>query len=232
MSSRRIKDDPHEGKDKIPIESPDSSDVDMDGHQRFDSSRQRRKSCGDDGREPRKMRVRDDAKSHHTFEPDNTHSRASSNPSNNRFIPGLSSYGSQTETIRPQYQPGLLRDAPYGKTKDSFNLSTRSRGRSPSPRASSFSASQASTAYDHPPSPTRESSTRTRRSRHRESSDTRSRSRCRNPLASPSERQQHGCEPRPLWLHNPTGETLRREIIIKQCSDDGKERRRSSSRRK
>ena len=242
MFSRRIKDDPHEGKDKIPIESPDSSDMDLDGHQRLGSSRRRRKSYGDDGLEPRRKRVRDDRKSDHTFEPDNTHSRASSYPSNDRFIPGLSSYGSQTETIRPQYQPGLPRDAPYCNTNGSFNLPTRSRGKSPSPRASSFSASQASTAHDHPlplprrdnhpPSPTRERSTRTRRSRRQERSSTRSRSRCRIPVALPSERQQHGSESQLWWLRNATGETLRRETIIKKCSDDGKERRGSSSRRK
>lgn len=216
--------------------------MDMDSRQLLDCSRQRRKSYDDDALERRRKRVHDDRKSDRAFEPDNTNTRASSHRSDNRFIPGLSSYGSQTETIRSQYQPGLPRDAPYGNTHESFNLPARSRERSRSPRASSFPVSQVSTAYahphplpcrdNHPPSPTRERSTRGRGSRRQERSSTRSRSRRRIPVALPSERQQRGSEAPLWWVWKPTGETFRRETIIAHCPDDEKERRGSSSCRK
>lgn len=240
MSSRRTRDDPRKEKDRILIESPGSSDVDMVDGRPFDrQSRRLRMAREDDDQKPERERGRGDRRYDRPPALEDTHSRVSAPPPYQRTIPGLSSYNSQAEPIGPQDQRGASRDARYDKDHD-FSIPYRaSRRRSPSPRRSSFAGSQGTTAYERSPhrdnrpcSPTRRKSDKTERSRRENISRARSRSRSQNPVVLPKERREPGSDFH-LWrVRNPVGETTQRRKVVRRSSSDVEKGRHGQRRRK
>lgn len=239
MPARNSREDKNDGKDRIPVEQPDSSDINMVDGQYFDQI-QRPRSAYDNSHAPARQPMFEDSRySDHQLEPEDTRRHSSSPRPYRDFIPGLSSLDRPAETAEPQHDTRSPREAPLHDCDNSFVLPPRSRRRTPSPRASSFTASQATTLHDRPPprfygrppSSIRERPARTRRSRSEERS--RGRSRCRNLLALTTERQRHGSDFRLAWLRRPTGEVAVQErIVVATFSDDGKERRGRSGRKR
>ena len=240
MPSKRYRDDSYSGKDRIPFESASDSDIDMRSGQLFDRRRRRRSSSSNARPESTRSPTRNDRRSEPDFGRDDTHSRNANN-----FTHGLSSFGSQADYFRPQYQSKPARDAPYRHEEDLYyqpttarrrssserrsssaqKRSSSARRRSPSPRTKPFSASQATTAYDRSLSSQHDlasPSTRAEllRTPHDSSggiSESRSRSCCKNRVVLSYEKKQHGEDFKPLWLRKPVGErTVKRERILRE----------------
>jgi hypothetical protein len=244
MSSRRTNKQPREEIDRISIESPASSDADLETGRPFGTRRHRSRSHGADcGPELERGRGRGSRRPDNPSGPDHTHNPTVLPQTYQRYIPGLSSYSSQAETIRPYDQGGVPCNPYYD-----FEIFTEDpdiRRKSPSPRFNSFSASQDTTVHDRAPShgdnhhlsrAGEDSRRRTSRARHEERSRPRSRSRSRIPVASSIERQEGGSNPHLLRyllpLRFPMWERTQWELLTRSSSlDDGKARHEQRRRR-
>lgn len=238
MPSRRCKDDQDNGKDEIPIARPDIHDINMYGD--FFDQPGRRRTTYHDSHEPARQSFRNNSKySGRPFEPKKSRRRASSSNSYDICTPGLSSLESQPEKPTSRYETRFFQKATSTTVNDSFTTLSRARRRSSSAQPSHFSASQATTLHNRPParshsrpsSPKRDAPERRARSRIRK--DSRNPLSFDNPLAPPSEKQQHG----PIlriwpWLRRPIGEVTRRGTMVVTVESDDEREHHESGRRK